>query len=87
MHEARWLERSDVYREDQFNGRFAVAGHDMILVALGETDAAFAELEQLLARPSHLTVHELRVSPVWDPIRRDPRFQALLVKYANPEAR
>lgn len=52
---------------------------------VGETDAASGQIEELLARPALLSVHELRVSPDLDPIRRDPRFYALLRKYANPE--
>jgi hypothetical protein len=30
------------------------------------------------------SVHELRLSPDFDLIRSDPRYLALLVKYANP---
>jgi TolB-like protein/DNA-binding SARP family transcriptional activator/Flp pilus assembly protein TadD len=86
MREARWLERSDAYR-DQFEGPWTMGRHNLVLVRLGETDAALAELEQLLARPSMLSVYELRLNPLWDPIRNDPRFQALLAKYANPGAR
>ena len=28
--------------------------------------------------------HTLRLDPRYDPIRHDPRFQALLVKYTHP---
>jgi hypothetical protein len=61
-----------------------VADRAIILIWLGMNDAALAELERVLARPSSLSVNELRISPLVDPIRHDPRFQALLVKYANP---
>jgi len=54
----------------------------LILAGAGETDAAIAESERVLARPSVASVHTLRMSPHLDPIRSDPRFQALLVKYA-----
>lgn len=84
LREARWLEQSDAYRKDRFEWAWPAASRSIILGRVGETDAAIAELEQLLARPSHLSVYELRLNPGWDPIRNDPRFQALLVKYAHP---
>jgi TolB-like protein/Tfp pilus assembly protein PilF len=49
---------------------------------LGDNDRAIEILDGLLNRPSYLTVQGLRVNPVWDPLRNDPRFQALLEKYA-----
>jgi serine/threonine-protein kinase len=50
------------------------------LVRVGETDSALAMLGHLLKIPSRLTAARLRVDPVWDPLRRDPRFQRLLAR-------
>jgi TolB-like protein/predicted Zn-dependent protease len=49
----------------------------------GDTDAAIAAVPHLLQVPEGLTVENLRLDPAWDPIRHDPRFQALLKKYAK----
>jgi TolB-like protein/DNA-binding SARP family transcriptional activator/Flp pilus assembly protein TadD len=84
--EARWLEQSDVYREDRFHDGWVVAARALILMRVGETDAALGETERLLAGPSITTAQEIRLNPNWDPIRGDPRLQALLAKYADPEA-
>jgi TolB-like protein len=59
----------------------APAAESYLLV--GEIDAALEQLEFWLSRPSYLTVPLLRVDPIWDPIRDDPRFQALLERYGN----
>lgn len=56
-----------------------------ILARIGDTDEALAEIGRLLAGPSWTSVPGLLLEPHWDPLRDDPRFQALLVKYANPE--
>jgi serine/threonine-protein kinase len=83
--ETHWLEQSAMYRRDEFSGEHAARARQHILMLLGQRDSALAEIERLLASPSMLTVHVLRLDPQWDPIRNDARFQALLVKYADPE--
>jgi serine/threonine-protein kinase len=85
QREARWLQQSDSYRKDAFDGASPAENRARILAGIGEADAALEEIERLLAGPSWLSVHTLRLDPRWDPIRNDPRFQALLVKYAEPK--
>jgi tetratricopeptide (TPR) repeat protein len=80
LREALWLAQSDAYREDADVA--AVRGE--ILGRLGETDAALADVERALARPSTVTAPLLRLLPNWDFMRGDRRFQVLLAKYANP---
>jgi len=83
--EARWLEECDVYRKDRFAGVWAREARAAILVQLDSNATALAELERLLAGPGTTSVYTLRRDPMMDPIRSDPRFQALLRKYATPE--
>ncbi|PYJ15246.1 MAG: hypothetical protein DME94_06865, partial [Verrucomicrobia bacterium] len=48
---------------------------------LGNNDRAIEILEGLLTRPSGVTAQLLKVNPIWDPLRGDPHFQALIDKY------
>jgi tetratricopeptide (TPR) repeat protein len=82
--EAQWLEQSAIYREDAMDGVLPAEDRACILAAIGERDAALEEIERLLAGRSLLSVHTLRLDPRWDPIRDDPRFQALLHKDDPP---
>jgi non-specific serine/threonine protein kinase len=43
---------------------------------------AIVVLDDVLSRDDDYTAHILRLDPTWDPLRSDPRFQALLTKYA-----
>jgi serine/threonine-protein kinase len=52
-------------------------------VMTGEHEAALEELEFRLSTPSILSVPQLRVDPLYEPLRYDPRFQALLERYGN----
>jgi hypothetical protein len=47
-----------------------------ILAQSGGIEGTLDEIERLLARPFYLSVHTLRL----DPLRGNPRFQALLAK-------
>jgi serine/threonine-protein kinase len=50
---------------------------------VGENDRAIEVLDGLLSRPSNVTVPGLKVNPIWDPLRNDPRFQSLIDKYGG----
>jgi tetratricopeptide (TPR) repeat protein len=52
-----------------------------VYAQVGEPEKAIDLLEDSLTTPNGLTVHNLRLSPAWDPLRDDPRFQELLQKH------
>ena len=68
--------------KDAFGGPDITAGVAEVCGIVGENSRAIELLDGLLGRPSAVTVPILRLSPAWDPLRGDPRFQALLDKYS-----
>jgi TolB-like protein/Flp pilus assembly protein TadD len=68
--------------EDAVDGPKATAALAEIYSWVGEHDEAFRLLDHLLTVPNGFTVPTLRLDPVWDPLRKDPRFQALIDTYA-----
>jgi serine/threonine-protein kinase len=49
-----------------------------IYVRVGEYELAIDQLELILSIPSYTSVGILMLDPLWDPLRDNPRFQALL---------
>ena len=67
--------------KDAVDGPEITEGVARVFAILGDNDRAIEILDGLLNRPSYVTVHSLRVDPIWDPLRNDPRFQALIDRH------
>ena len=71
--------------QDALDGPQSTTALAEIYAWTGESDEAFRLLDHLLAVPSNITTPVLKLDPAWDPLRHDPRFQALIDKY-NPKS-
>ena len=73
------------YDDDALNKPRAEAILAQIQARFDDTDSAVAALAHLLEVPAGLSHSDLRYDPAWDPLRKDPRFQALLQSLAAGE--
>jgi len=48
-----------------------------IQARFGDIDSAISALPHLLEVPAGITVADLKFNPLWDPLRKDPRFEKL----------
>jgi hypothetical protein len=55
-----------------------------IYLGMNETDKAFEWLEKAVAERHPVVITQIKEEPFYDPIRPDPRFQALLRKLNLP---
>ena len=74
--------------KDAYFGAFQLEGLAEIQAHAGQPKQAIELLQRLLAMPAGATVSIKRLErdPVWDPLRGDPHFQALLAKYGTTES-
>jgi serine/threonine-protein kinase len=66
--------------QDPFEGPNREEAMAQIYALLGDADEAIPILKRLLHVPSFndITPEYMRIDPIWDPIRNDPRFVELL---------
>jgi len=65
------------YAGDAVNQPPAEAVLAQIQARFGDIDSAISALPHLLEVPAGTTVADLKFNPLWDPLRRDPRFEKL----------
>jgi TolB-like protein/class 3 adenylate cyclase/Tfp pilus assembly protein PilF len=65
------------YSTDALSKPFAETALATVQAQTGDIDSAIAALPHLLEVPNGVTVGSLRIDPLWDPLRKDPRFQKL----------
>jgi TolB-like protein/Flp pilus assembly protein TadD len=68
--------------QDALDGPNITLGLAKIYTWTGEIDQALQLLDHSLNTPNGVTVPALKLDPIWDPLRSDPRFQALVDKYS-----
>ena len=55
----------------------------VIYASTGDKDGAIERLTEAAKLPgSHVTYGDLRLNPFWDPLRGDPRFDAIIASLA-----
>jgi serine/threonine-protein kinase len=68
--------------QDAFDGPKMTVALAQIYAWTGESDQAIQLLDRSLSTPMGITVPFLKLDPMWEPLRNDPRFQALIDRYA-----
>jgi tetratricopeptide (TPR) repeat protein len=68
------------YDNDALAKPFAESSLAIVEAQTGDTESAISALPHLLEVPNGETVGDLRINPLWDPLRKDPRFQKLVAE-------
>lgn len=69
--------------KDAYDGPMATLGLAQIYAWTGDNDESVALIERSLQTPNGVTVAQLKDDGIYDPLRKDPRFQVLIEKYAT----
>jgi TolB-like protein/cytochrome c-type biogenesis protein CcmH/NrfG len=75
------------YDNDAVNKPQAETILAQIQARFGDHDSAIAALPHLLEVPAGITTADLRFNPMWDPLRKDPRFQKLIAQDDSAKAK
>ena len=68
--------------KDSVDGARIIKYLALTYALIGKTDAAFTELATAANVPGYLNYGELRLDPIWDPLRADPRFEKIVASLA-----
>ncbi len=65
---------------DAFDGPILAVSRARIYMMCGDHETALTALERSVKTPAGISVNELRLDPVWDPLHGEPRFQKLIAR-------
>jgi serine/threonine protein kinase/Tfp pilus assembly protein PilF len=70
--------------KNSLDGAAVLSGFALICAWTGERDLAIEQLEAFEKIPGGPSYGDLRLSPVWDSLRGDPRFEKVMAEAAKP---
>jgi tetratricopeptide (TPR) repeat protein len=73
----------DDYNNDALAKPSAETALAIVEAQTGDIDSAIAALPHLLEVSNGVTVGNLQIDPLWDPLRKDPRFQKLVAEHQH----
>jgi TolB-like protein/Tfp pilus assembly protein PilF len=76
--EAQRAVESMPVEKDAYDGPLVLQGLAQVYTWSGDKERALGLLENLVRLPGYLSYGYLRVDPSWDPLRGDPRFEAIV---------
>ena len=68
--------------KDSIDGSRVIKYSALTYALMGKKDLAFTQLSAAAQMPGYLSYGELKLDPIWDPLRKDPRFQKILESLA-----
>ena len=74
------------YSRDSWVGPQLINNLAMIYAWAGDKEPALKQLEASVNVPSGISYGELKLNPVWDPLRGDPRFEKIVAALASKDA-
>jgi serine/threonine-protein kinase len=64
--------------KDSIDGSRVIKYSALTYALIGKKDLAFTQLSAAAQMPGYLSYGDLKLDPIWDPLRKDPRFQKIL---------
>jgi tetratricopeptide (TPR) repeat protein len=68
--------------EDIYDGGLVLEGLAQVYTWIGEHDRAIEVLQKLVSMPSYVNYARLKLHPMWNPLRGDPRFEKIVASLA-----
>jgi tetratricopeptide (TPR) repeat protein len=86
LSEARRAVELQPITKDALNGADILYFYAAICAQVGERDLAIEQLKTLAKIPAGASYGDLRLDPLWDPLRGDPRFEKIVASLAPKES-